>query len=72
MKIEEYFLDLKSMESLDNRNKEFIHNYYRDMVTAYCDNRIGIAASYFNTLIKSGYLKNIKVEERDQKIEQLL
>lgn len=58
------------MESLDSRNKEFIHGYYRDMVNSYSNNDNFTAISFFNTLYKAGYLKNIKIEERDEKIDQ--
>jgi hypothetical protein len=64
IKIEDYYLDLKSLDSLDNRNKEFIHNYYKDMVFSFSENRIDVGISFFNTLLKGGYLKNIKVHKR--------
>ena len=69
--IEDYYLDLKALDSLDNRNKEFIHSYYKDMVCYFSENRI-VGISFFNTLLKGGYLKNMKVEERDEKLNILL
>jgi len=68
MKIENYYLDLGSLSELEDREKEIIHSYYRDMLHSFNDNRRSMAESMFHTLYSSGYLKEV----RDEKLNKLL
>lgn len=69
MKLENYYLDLKKVSEVKSKQeRDEIHSYYRDMLNCNHDNRPEMAQSYMNTLLKSGYLVNI----RDEKIDQIL
>ena len=69
MKLENYYLDLKKVSEVKRKQeRERIHSYYSDMLHSNRDNRPEMAQSYMNTLLKSGYLVNI----RDEKIDQIL
>lgn len=70
MKASDYYLDIdkvSKLQSEDERNR--IHNYYTDMlIYASEDGRLSIAISIKNTLIKAGYL----IQVRDENIEKIL
>lgn len=73
MKLEDYYLDLDKVSSLKTEDeRRNIHDYYRDMMSSYVDNRTKQAISIMNTLIRGGFLKNLSQEERDEKIETIL
>ena len=68
MKLDNY-LDLKKVSEIkDKQEREQIHSYYREMLHCNQDNRVEMAQSYMNTLLKSGYLIDI----RDEKIDKIL
>lgn len=66
----EYYLDLEKVSKLtfeDQRNR--IHNYYIDMlIYAEDEDRLGMATSIKNTLLKAGYL----IQVREENIEKIL
>ena len=69
MKASDYYLDIDKVSKLqfeDERNR--IHNYYTDMLIYMYDERLPIAISIKNTLIKAGYL----IQVRDENIEKIL
>ena len=70
MKASDYYLDIDKVSKLqfeDERSR--IHNYYTDMlIYASEDERLSIAISIKNTLIKAGYL----IQVRDENIEKIL
>lgn len=70
MKASDYYLDIDKVSKLqfeDERNR--IHNYYTDMlIYASEDGRLSMAISIKNTLIKAGYL----IQVRDENIEKIL
>ena len=69
MKASDYYLDIDKVSKLqfeDERNR--IHNYYTDMLIYMDDKRLPIAISIKNTLIKAGYL----IQVRDENIEKIL
>ena len=69
MKYENYYLDLDKLSELKTEDeKKAIHDYYRDMLNCFSDNRTGMATSLFNTLFNNGYLKEV----RSEKIEKIL
>ena len=68
MNLNNYYLDLKKLHDLPASEQEIIHNYYKEMLYSFHDNRIEMTKSYFNTLLKSGYLIDI----RDEKLTELL
>ncbi len=69
MKASDYYLDIDKVSKLqfeDERSR--IHNYYTDMLIYMDDERLPIAISIKNTLIKAGYL----IQVRDENIEKIL
>ena len=70
MKASDYYLDIDKVSKLqfeDERNR--IHNYYTDMLIYASDcERLSMAISIKNTLIKAGYL----IQVRDENIEKIL
>lgn len=69
MKASDYYLDIDKVSKLqceDERSR--IHNYYTDMLIYASDERLSIAISIKNTLIKAGYL----IQVRDENIEKIL
>ena len=70
MKASDYYLDIdkvSKLQSEDERNR--IHSYYTDMIIyASEDERLSMAISIKNTLIKAGYL----IQVRDENIEKIL
>ena len=73
MKLEDYYLDLDKVSTLNTEDeRQYIHNYYRDMMYAVAEKRYDQAQSIMNTLVRGGYLKNVTQEEREEKIETIL
>ena len=68
IKLDNWYLDFEGVDKLDELKQEIIHNYYKDMLYAFEENRQTMGYSLFLTLQKNGYLKNI----RGEKIEELL
>jgi len=67
MKIDNYYLDLEKVNSLETKDeKDQIHRYYLDMMHCFDDGRNITGKSLFNTLYQSGYLKEIRSEKIDQ------
>lgn len=69
MKIDNYYLDLEKVNSLqDKEEREQVHRYYMEMMHSFCDggNRVSVGKSIFNTLSQSGYLKEIRSEKIDK------
>lgn len=69
MKASDYYLDIDKVSKLqfeDERSR--IHNYYTDMLIYMDDERLSMAISIKNTLIKAGYL----IQVRDENIEKIL
>lgn len=68
MKIENYCLNLHALKTLDEKDKEIIHSYYKDMLYCFSDGRKEMSISILNTLLIGGYL----IDVRDKKIEDIL
>ena len=68
MKIENYCLNLHALKTLDDKEKEIIHSYYKDMLYCFSDGRKEMCMSIMNTLLIGGYL----IDVRDRKIEEIL
>ena len=68
MKIENYYLDLRKTQSLDNGEREVIHGYYKEMLYSFQDGRDQIAISIMHTLLMGGYL----LDYRNEKLEEIL
>lgn len=68
MKIENYCLNLHAVKPLDEKEKDVIHSYYKDMLYCFHDGRKEMAQSILNTLLLGGYL----IDVRDKKIDDLL
>jgi|APCry1669189567_1035234.scaffolds.fasta_scaffold206302_1 hypothetical protein len=66
--LENYYLDLNKIQTLDKEEKDRIHEMYRDMLYSFQDSRPLVGNSYLNTLYRSGYLVDI----RNEKIEEIL
>lgn len=68
MKIENYCLNLHAVMSLEEKDKDVIHSYYKDMLYCLSDGRKEMAISILNTLLLGGYL----IDVRDKKIDDVL
>lgn len=68
----DWYLDLSTIKNLTKEEQENIHSYYREMLHSSMDNRNDMAQSFFYTLQKSGYIKNVTQENREEKIGQLI
>lgn len=73
MKFDNYYLDLKKVNSLKSKTeREQINRYYMDMMHSFSDALQGVAGknsvgmSLFNTLFTAGYLKELRTEKIDQ------
>lgn len=70
--IGEYYLDIKKIKKISHsRIRDEINCYYRDMLNYFEEGRTEAAKSIFNSLLKSGYLKNYSKEIRDEKIKSI-
>lgn len=66
MNMKNYYLDLDKVRDIkDGKERETIHNYYRDLLMV--DNGINTESIFF-TLYQAGYLKEL----RDEKIAKVL
>lgn len=73
MNINKYFLDLDKLHKLeDKEERQQIHNYYKDMLYSFSDNRKAMGESIMWTLINSGYLLDNDQINRDKKINSIL
>jgi len=68
----DYYLDLSAMKDLSKDEQDNIHVYYREMLHSELDNRKSMAQSFFNTLLKAGYIKNATQENREEKLGELI
>ena len=68
MKIENYCLNLHAMKSLDEKDKDVIHSYYKEMLYCFSDGRKEMSISILNTLLLGGYL----IDVREKKIDEIL
>lgn len=68
MKIENYYLNLEKISTLQKEEKEVIHRYYQDMLHHLHDGRTSMAQSLFHTLFNHNYI----VDVRDIKINKVL
>lgn len=68
MNIENYCLNLHAVKDLDEKDKDNIHSYYKDMLYCFSDGRKEMAISILNTLLLGGYLIDI----REKKIDDIL
>lgn len=69
MKIDNYYLDLEKVNSLQSKEeKEQIHRYYVDMMHYFIEGgiKISIGVSLFNTLNQFGYLRELRSEKIDK------
>lgn len=68
MKIENYYLNLEKISTLEKEEKEIIHRYYQDMMHYFHDGRTAMGQSVFLTLINHDYL----IDVRDKKLSKIL
>ena len=67
-KIDNYYLNLDKVNTLEKEERIRIFDIYRDMIYSFEDKRNIVANSFFTTLFHSGYL----IDVRNEKIEELL
>jgi hypothetical protein len=60
---ENFYLDLRKISILSKKESDIIHNYYRDMLYAFQDGRNSMGNSILYTLLKNGYLIDIREEK---------
>jgi hypothetical protein len=66
MNLDNYYLNLEKVGLLTNKeDRNRIHDMYRDMLYSYEENRLIIAKSFFNSLLRNGYLNDIRNEKID-------
>ena len=56
------------MKELEEKDKEVIHSYYKDMLYCFSDGRKEMCISIMNTLLLGGYL----IDVRENKIDEIL
>lgn len=71
MNFSDYYLDMNLVFKLDKDQASLIVDFYNRMLDIYPHDKES-STSFFNTLVKSGYLKNKNEEERDEKIGDLI
>lgn len=74
-KIQDYFLDIQTVNKIEcDITKSKIYEYYSDLISnsGHVTNTKTGMHSLFFSMIKSGYLKSITQEERDEKIVSVL
>lgn len=72
MNIKDYYLDINRVFTIDKEDdRRMIYDMYNRLIDYSVSNQINdnAAISFFNTLTKSGYLKNKNEEERAEKID---
>jgi hypothetical protein len=71
----DYYLDTNLVFNLPKEQMDIIENMFTRLVDSTHGSKSGTISDYgliyFNTLLKGGYIKNRKVEEREEKIEQI-
>ena len=70
-----YYLDLKSLYKLEDKDYRDVVNSYYQTILCYIGERQSESANYksvFNTLLKTGLLKNIDEESRSEKIDEII
>ena len=67
-KIDNYYLNLDKVNTLEKEERIRIFDLYRDMIYYFEEIRNIVANSFFTTLFHSGYL----IDVRNEKIEELL
>ena len=67
-KIDNYYLNLDKVNTLEKEERIRIFDLYRDMIYSFEEKRNIVANSFFTTLFYSGYL----IDVRNEKIEELL
>jgi hypothetical protein len=74
LNINDYYLDVDKLFSLGVEQSDMIYKLYNKMLdnTMMDDESSPTAVSIFNTLIKSEYLKNRPIEDRDEKLGDLI
>jgi hypothetical protein len=68
MSIKGYYLDLEKVFELEDFKIEKVFELYYQLVNG-AGSIVGTHEAHLNTLLKSGYLVDKKVEDRDKKIE---
>ena len=69
MEIDKYYLDLEKVNQLESkREKDRIHEYYKEMLFSSHDGRTAMSHAIFLTLFNNGFLK----DTRDEKIKKVL
>lgn len=66
--IEKYYLDFSKLIDMDDKQRSFIYEMYRDMVFNYENKCYSISNSYFTTLLNN----NLIISIREEKINNLL
>ena len=64
-KIDNYYLNLDKVNTLEKEERIRIFDLYRDMIYSFEEKRNIVANSFFTTLFHSGYL----IDVRNEKIE---
>lgn len=72
MNYSDWYLDLKKIKNLSKDEQDNIHSYYQAMLEAESNNRPTMSSSFFHTLQKAGYIKNVTQENREEKIGELI
>ena len=71
----DYYLDTNMVFNLPKEQMDIIENMFTRLVDSTHGAKAGTLPDYsliyFNTLIKGGQIKNKKIEEREEKIEQI-
>ena len=69
MDVENYYLNIDGINKLGSkRERDRIHEYYREMLFSISEGRKSMGQAYFNTLLNNGFLIDI----RDEKIDKVL
>jgi hypothetical protein len=68
MDINDYYLDINALFKIDERHSSRVFDLYHQIINGTSCSPNGSYDSCLNTLIKSGYLKNYKAENREEKI----
>ena len=71
MNIKDYYLDIDVVFALDKDKSDKIFDIYYSLLSFIREKEVDIAQTYFNTLVKAGYLKNKTTEDREEKIEKI-
>jgi hypothetical protein len=72
IKIDDYYLDIKLVFSLDKDKREMIINYYDRLLDSVSMGDKSRVNSLFNTLIRTDFLKNIIEENRTIKLDSII